>query len=116
MTKEEQYALTQKAKQRLDELNQLIAQNHAFSSKKGEQDDDPDAGMDLLINASVDAKLAAEHKAEMRTLEQTLAWLKSDDAGYCESCGEEIPVARLSAALGTRQCVNCADSTQKVFS
>lgn len=116
MNRDEQQALTEKAQLRLQELNQLLAQSHAFSSKKGEQDDDPDAGMDLLINASVDARLTAEHKAEKRTLEYTLSWLASDDAGYCESCGEEIPVARLKAALGTRQCVNCADSTQKVFS
>lgn len=116
MTPHEQLNLTEKAQARLTELSQMIAHSHAFSSKKGAQDDDPDAGMDLLINASVDAQLIAEHKAEIRMLEHTLSWLLSDDAGYCESCGEEIPVARLNAALGTRQCVSCADTKKKVYS
>lgn len=41
-------------------------------------------------------------------LRQALTRLDEDEYGYCEGCGEDIPLKRLELDLAATQCVSCA--------
>lgn len=112
MTHQEQQNLLANIEHRIQELNQMIYSTDEFATQKMQQDDDADASLDLLISAPIDAQRASEYHAEINALTKNIAWLKSDDAGYCEDCGDEIPIARLNAVLGARECIACAERKQ----
>ncbi|GAB3113484.1 hypothetical protein G8770_18335 [Aestuariicella hydrocarbonica] len=94
---------------RMEQLQGEIAEAKSFTSKKLEQDDDPSADLDLTISSSVDEKVLADHKSELKRLSRNLLWLDSDDAGLCRVCDCEIPVNRLLAVPDTQVCISCAD-------
>ena len=48
-------------------------------------------------------------KTRLTFLSAKLNTLDSDHFDECESCGEEIPLARLIAVPSTRLCVGCAE-------
>lgn len=112
MTYQEQQNLLVNIEHRIQELHHLIHSTDEFATQKKQQDDDPDASLDLLINAPIDAQRASEYHAEINALTSKIAWLKCDDAGYCKDCGDEIPMARLNAVLGARDCIACAERKQ----
>lgn len=62
-----------------------------------------------LSGAEVDQQIIQQLKQELVALEKSLERLATDDAGICDSCGCEIPYARLQAVPVTVLCVNCAD-------
>lgn len=94
---------------RMRQLERELAESKSLSSKKLEQDDDASADLDLTISSSVDEKVLAEHKAELKRLSRNLTWLESDEAGLCRDCDCEIPMKRLLAVPDTQVCINCAD-------
>lgn len=94
---------------RMQQLQGEIAEAKSLSSKKLEQDDDPSADLDLTISSSVDEKVLADHKSELKRLSRNLLWLDGEDAGLCRDCDCEIPVNRLLAVPDTQVCINCAD-------
>tara|TARA_R110000868_G_scaffold262187_1_gene520522 strand:+ start:476 stop:790 length:315 start_codon:yes stop_codon:yes gene_type:complete len=61
----------------------------------------------MMISA-VNAQITVNEKKELARLKQNLPWLESDEAGYCQKCGNDIPFARLQAVPITRLCINCA--------
>jgi DnaK suppressor protein len=72
--------------------------------------DPDDEGALAVHNATKDLALSNMER-EVRTLaeiELSLGRMDSGEYGYCGSCGEEIPEARLLALPWTRLCVNCA--------
>lgn len=72
--------------------------------------DPDDEGAIAVHNATKDLALANMER-EVRTLaeiELSLARMENGEYGYCGSCSEEIPEARLLALPWTRLCVNCA--------
>jgi DnaK suppressor protein len=93
--------------QQLNEL--LIRAEEAVSllSKEGETTADP------LDRAALDC--GREHNLRFRERENRLigkiktALEKIDEGifGICESCGEDIPLARLKARLVTAYCIKC---------
>ncbi len=93
---------------RIRELQQLLDQSAEFAEKKSLQSDDEAANLDLTINASVDSTLLANLRTELALLSRNQQWLNSDEAGYCELCGDNIPLQRLLAAPHTRRCIDCA--------
>ena len=105
--------LISRVTERIHQLDDELSTSVSIPDKKLELADDASANLDLTISAPVEEKLLSEHRAERQQLERNLIWLDSDDAGYCVQCGDEIPVARLEAVLNTRQCVVCAEASNR---
>lgn len=59
--------------------------------------------------STTDSLATAGTLRELARLRDNLKWLESDDAGYCQQCDCEIPIARLQAMPTTRLCINCAE-------
>ena len=95
---------------RIAELERNLGKMGRVSDKRRQQSDDEAANLDITINAAVEAKVLQSTKVELIRLRNKLRWLETEDAGYCEDCGCEVPFARLRASLGTRLCVTCAEN------
>jgi DnaK suppressor protein len=93
--------------QRIAELEMTISSDEPLAIKK--QSGDAVANMDLNIQESVNNKLMQDHKKELSQLRRNLVWMDSDNAGYCEQCDNEVPIARLMAVLNSRLCLSCAE-------
>lgn len=56
----------------------------------------------------------AEHDANtLHEIDVALGKLEAGGAGICESCGREIPDARLLATPTVRMCIECQDRIEK---
>ncbi len=86
-----------------------ISTDASVADRKQAQADDASANLDLTINSSVSETVIANHRAEIAELKKSVDWLKSEEAGVCEHCGCDIPVARLQAVPSTRLCVSCEE-------
>ncbi|MBM4336487.1 MAG: CBS domain-containing protein [Deltaproteobacteria bacterium] len=62
------------------------------------------------VERLIDEPLAALSARRLEALDHALFRAKQGRLGHCESCGKEIPVARLRALPGTAVCVRCARS------
>ncbi len=65
--------------------------------------------VDEKFASAVNSQVSENEKLELALIRNNLQWLESEDAGYCEQCGDEIPFARLQAVLATRLCIGCAE-------
>lgn len=65
--------------------------------------------------AEMSLSVALLHRTGHRVglLENALRRLDAHDYGACETCGEDIPVARLKAAPTTRLCVHCQQEAER---
>lgn len=108
MLESDRDALISLIKLRINDLEAELSDSRSLAERKQNQDDDASANLDLNISASVDEAVIAEHKVELIQLTKSLSWLQSEDAGFCDDCGCEIPLPRLKAVLSTRVCVECA--------
>ena len=55
------------------------------------------------------------HSRERKSLleiERAFARMEHGDFGYCENCGEEIPVKRLKVQPFSSMCVDCMEDTE----
>ena len=59
-------------------------------------------------DADAERQITEMKKQELARLRTNLKWLGSENGGCCETCGCDIPVARLRAVPVTRLCVKCA--------
>ncbi len=75
--------------------------------------DDEAAKLDQLASAEVDSAVATWAARDLRALKENLAWLDSEEGGFCDVCGEEIASARLLALPTTRVCVGCASDREE---
>nr|WP_235216132.1 TraR/DksA C4-type zinc finger protein [Ruegeria halocynthiae] len=64
--------------------------------------------MDALQNQAMAKAQQANRDLETRRLEAALIRVKEEEFGYCEDCGEEIPVKRLNLDPAASKCVSCA--------
>ena len=108
MNNQDRMRLKQALRDRIDELKLLL---HPVDEDSAS--DDQAARLDQLINSEVSAAVASATVRNLRLLQDNLAWIDSDDGGYCEACGDEIAVARLLAMPTTRLCINCADKQEQ---
>nr|WP_246480058.1 TraR/DksA C4-type zinc finger protein [Motiliproteus sediminis] len=69
--------------------------------------------MDITINAIVGEQVREGAQQELRALSKQLQWLDGDDAGFCDDCGDAIPLARLEAVPVTRHCIRCAEKRSR---
>jgi DnaK suppressor protein len=70
---------------------------------------------DSFSNLIVDLNLAEIDRdaGELRRIDSALARLNEGSYGVCESCGQEIPQARLQAEPTALRCVQCQDLYEK---
>ena len=64
--------------------------------------------MDALQNQAMANAQQARRDVEKRQLIAALARMEEGEYGYCEDCGEDIPVKRLELNLVAAKCVKCA--------
>ena len=93
---------------RIDELTLML---HPVD--EGSASDDQAAKLDQLITSGVSSAVSSATARDLRLLKENLAWIDSEDGGFCEACGCEIALARLRAMPTTRLCVNCAQNQEQ---
>lgn len=64
--------------------------------------------MDALQNQAMAKAQQSRRDAERARLNRALAAMDEGEYGYCEDCGEDIPLARLRLDPGATRCVSCA--------
>ncbi|SFD49879.1 TraR/DksA family transcriptional regulator [Roseivivax sediminis] len=64
--------------------------------------------MDALQSQAMAKAGQARRDAERRKLAAALARIDEDEFGWCDECGEEIPVRRLELDPTATRCVACA--------
>ena len=64
--------------------------------------------MDALQQQAMAKATLQKREAEIRALHAALKRLEEGEYGYCEDCGEDIPVKRLELAPTATRCVACA--------
>jgi len=97
----------------IKKLENILGESEPTAEKKTKQADDASANLDLTIAAQVEEKLVQLARVEILQLRQNLKWLDSDDAGYCDDCGCEVPLDRLIAVPTTRLCIDCAEKVNE---
>lgn len=93
-------ALKNHISRRIDELESLLNRTDQDSADSGSAANDE--------SAAIASRITESEKQELVGLKANLRWLESADAGYCDSCGCDIPHARLMAVPVTRLCIQCA--------
>jgi DnaK suppressor protein len=70
---------------------------------------------DSFSNLVVDVNLAEIDRDadELRRIDSALARINEGSYGFCESCGQEIPAARLQAEPTALRCVQCQELYEK---
>jgi DnaK suppressor protein len=109
MKVDDRQMLLEKIAARIAELETTISNDESLAMNKQEQSDDAAANMHLNIQASVSGRVKQDHQWELSQLARSLVWLNSSNAGSCEQCEREIPVARLMAVLVSQLCLSCAE-------
>ncbi|GAA6158336.1 hypothetical protein NBRC116589_05100 [Ruegeria sp. HU-ET01832] len=64
--------------------------------------------MDALQNQAMAKAHQASRDLERRRLTAALNRIRDGEYGFCEDCGEEVPVGRLKLDLAATKCVSCA--------
>lgn len=63
--------------------------------------------MDAMQQQSMDLAKEERRKARIAMLRAALQRMDEDEFGYCLSCGEDIPAARLDIDPAATLCVDC---------
>ncbi len=64
--------------------------------------------MDALQNQAMAKAQQANRNREMSRLKAALARIEDREFGFCEDCGDEIPIGRLNLDYAASKCVSCA--------
>ncbi len=64
--------------------------------------------MDALQNQAMAKAQQANRDVETLRLRAALDRIEEGEFGYCEDCGEEVPVGRLELDPAASKCVSCA--------
>jgi len=64
--------------------------------------------MDALQNQAMAKAQQGRRNIETKRLHAALARMAAGEYGYCDDCGEDIPVKRLELDAAAIKCVNCA--------
>lgn len=96
--------------QKLAELKDEILE--AESGKKIVELDQQAIGrlsrMDALQQQAMAMALENRREVEILRLKQALVRIGEDEFGYCEDCGEDIPIKRIEVDLACTRCISCA--------
>ncbi len=64
--------------------------------------------MDALQNQAMAKAQQANRNREMSRLKAALARIEEGEYGFCQDCGDEIPIGRLNLDYAASKCVSCA--------
>ena len=64
--------------------------------------------MDAMQQQAMAAAQGRRRAARLRALAAAIRRVETDEFGWCESCGEEIPAGRLEIDPTATRCVACA--------
>ncbi len=64
--------------------------------------------MDALQNQAMAKAQQANRNREMNRLKAALVRIEDGEFGFCEDCGDEIPIGRLNLDYAASKCVSCA--------
>ena len=76
------------------------------SSEEPRAGDVADAAMEALYG-EISSQLAETEARELARIENALEQLEEGNYGVCESCGRDIPLARLQALPYATTCIRC---------
>jgi len=65
------------------------------------------------ISRELDAKITMRQHKQLKEIEDALERIKLGDYGFCEECGEPIPVQRLRLFPAARLCVRCQEEMDR---
>ena len=68
---------------------------------------------DALQSQALSAAALERNRREIRRLQAALARIEDDEYGWCEDCGEAIPVPRLEIDPAADRCVDCASRHER---
>ena len=71
---------------------------------------------DFALDAAQDeisSQLAEVESRELANIENALICMREGNYGVCDSCGEDIPLARLQALPYATQCIGCQRESEK---
>lgn len=66
--------------------------------------------------SELDSQLASLETRELRCIERAVLMIREGRYGICESCDQNIPIARLQALPFTVLCVNCQRNDEETSS
>jgi DnaK suppressor protein len=91
-------------------LERSVDETHAKIAEQARDTED-----DSFSNLIVDLNLAEIDRdaGELRRIDTALARINEGSYGQCESCGQEIPQARLQAEPTALRCVQCQELFEK---
>jgi RNA polymerase-binding protein DksA len=110
--------LKQRRREVLDELSELeevyLGKNQRDSAGdvSGYSTHPADQGSDEAMREAAFGRGEATGKA-LEEIDDALERLESGEYGRCESCGGEIPDARLEALPYARYCIKCQEELEK---
>jgi len=91
----------------LDELLQRAEQTVYALSKDGEISADPLDRAALDIGRETNLRFRERESRLIGKIKTALQKIDEGDFGICESCGDDIPLPRLSARPVTAYCIQC---------
>jgi len=65
--------------------------------------------MDAMQVQAMAQAVETRRRGRLQRIEAALKRLETDDFGYCDDCGEDIPAKRLEIDPTTTRCVDCAN-------
>lgn len=68
--------------------------------------------MDALQQQAMAQANLAHHKDHLKQVHHALAAMKEGDYGYCEGCGQDIPIERLEARPESSYCIDCQNKLE----
>jgi DnaK suppressor protein len=74
--------------------------------------DEVDEAVDGEFNL-VSSQLVQSESRELEQIRDALARLQDGHYGFCEACGEEIPLSRLQALPYATRCVSCQRASER---
>ncbi|HEV7968606.1 MAG TPA: TraR/DksA C4-type zinc finger protein [Candidatus Acidoferrales bacterium] len=89
-------------------LRQRIDRHRMDVVMDRELDDETAAAVDSVSRDMLAATLERERRT-LREIESALVRMEKGDYGTCDSCGDDIPKARLEALPWARRCIRCAE-------
>ncbi len=69
--------------------------------------------MDALQQQAMAQANRAQHQQRLRNVQLALTAIEEQSYGFCEECGEDIPIARLEASPESIYCINCKNRLEQ---
>ncbi len=94
----------------------IVSQQVASIEHAQEMEHEPGDSLDHASDESIEStefRLRDREKKLVSKIDKALARLESGDYWYCQSCEEEIGVARLRARPVTNLCISCKEEQEE---